>query len=189
MFWSYVSSNATGTVPDRVIVYNWEVKEWGKIDVKTNAFVQFVTERVDLDSLDQFGTMETLPFSLDSPFWSGGNIILGVFGTDNKLSNLTGPFLEGKFETPDAQLNPEGRTYISGITPIIDASEMFASIGSREKLGDNLVFTNEEAMESTGDIPINTSGRYLRARIRIPVGIPWFLAQGVNPILAQDGAR
>ncbi len=198
VFWSYVSKDNIGTVPDRILIYNWETKEFGKISVRSTAFVQFITARFALDDLDQFGKMDqdpdlaptpVLAFSLDSPFWSGGNIILGVFGEDNTLSNLTGPFLEAKFETPDTQLNPSGRSYISGITPIIDADEMFAQIGYRERLGDPLVFTNEEAMESTGQIPVSASGRYLRARIRIPSGVSWFLAQGVDPILAQDGVR
>lgn len=195
VFWSYVSKDNSGITPDRILIYNWETKEFGKINVKAHAFVQFITARVGMDGpdgLDQFGQMDgpnKLAFSLDSSFWSGGNIILGVFGTDNKLSNLTGPFLEAKFETPDTQLVPGSRAYISGITPVIDANEMFAQIGSRERLGDTLTFTGEEAMESTGQIPIVASGRYLRARIRIPSGVSWFLAQGVDPILAADGSR
>jgi hypothetical protein len=189
VFWSYVSSDTVGVVPDRVLVYNWETKEWGKVHIKTTAFIQYITERTSLDDLDPFGTMETLPFSLDSPFWSGGNVILGVFGTDNALSNLTGPFLQTEFETPDAQLVPGGRTFIAGITPVINASQIFAKIGFRERVGDSISFTTEEAMESTGQIPVVASGRYLRARLRIPSTVGWNLAQGIDPVTSQDGVR
>ena len=132
---------------------------------------------------------KTLQFSLDSPFWSGGNVILGVFGADDALSNLTGPFLETQLETPDAQLVPGGRSFISGITPVINASQVFVKIGARERLGDTIVFTNEEAMESTGEVPVVASGRYLRARLRIPTNVGWNLAQGIDPVLTQDGIR
>ena len=189
VFWSYVSDDTVGIIPDRVLVYNWETKEFGKVNLKTTAFVQYITERVSLDALDPFGTMETLQFSLDSPFWSGGNVILGVFGSDDKLSNLTGPFLEAQFETPDAQLNQSGRSYISGITPVINANQVFAKIGFRERLGDTIQFTAEEEMESTGEVPVVASGRYLRARLRIPTTVAWNLAQGVDPIVSQDGGR
>ena len=187
--WSYVSTDTVGNIPDRILIYNWETKEFSKINIKTTAFVQFVTSRVSLDELDSFGTMETLPFSLDSPFWSGGNVILGIFGSDDKLSNLTGPFLEALLETADAQLNPGGRTYISGITPVIDAPAVFVKIGFRERIGDNIQFTKEEGLESTGQVPLIASGRYLRARIRIPSATNWFLAQGVDPVISADGGR
>ena len=187
--WSYVSKDTGGNMPDRILIYNWETKEFSKINIKTTAFVQFITSRVSLDDLDAFGTMETLPFSLDSPFWSGGNVILGIFGSDARLSNLTGPFLEALLETADAQLNPSGRTYISGITPVIDAPAVFVKIGFRERIGDNIQFTKEEGLESTGQVPLIASGRYLRARIRIPSATNWFLAQGVDPVIYADGGR
>jgi len=133
--------------------------------------------------------METLAFSLDSPFWSGGNTILGVFGGDNFLSGLIGTTLETVFETADGQLTPDGRSHLSGVTPVINASQIFARIGSREKISDSIIFTSEEAMESTGQIPLISSGRYQRVRFRIPAGVGWNLAQGFDPIIHVDGSR
>ncbi len=189
VFWSYVSNDNVTSIPDRILVYNWETKEFGKVHLRTHAFVQYITERFSLDELDVFGTMETLLFSLDSPFWSGGNTILGIYGDDDFLSGLTGNILEATFETSDGQLTPDGRSHLSGVTPIINASQIFARAGFREKISDVVTFTPEEALESTGQIPLNASGRYMRLKFRIPASIGWNLAQGFDPVIHVDGFR
>jgi len=66
---------------------------------------------------------------------------------------------------------------------------VFASVGFRERLGDKIQFTKEESLESTGVISLAASGKYMRARIRIPSAVDWFLAQGIDPIISADGGR
>ena len=196
VFWSYISTDNSGTVPDRIIGLDFINGEWGKANITVTSFLEFITEKVDLDSLGQFspqdgevGGMEGLVFSLDSDFWAGGAIILGVFGTDNKMSNLTGPLLEATFETGDFQPVDQSRAFVSGVSPIVESEKAFVAVSAREKLSDKVVFKTEESVNSFGLAPAHASGRYLRARTRIPAAETWFLSQGIDPEIQSDGVR
>lgn len=186
--WAYVSRDNPGAVPDRCIIYNWAIGEWSLADTATVAFVDFITQGQTLEDLDEFGALDTLAFSLDSPFWAGGNTILGVFGPDGRLSHFTGGSLPATLETTDYQNIPAGRAYVSGVRPLIDTDRASVRIGVRERLGDPVSFGPASAMESTGECPVHRSGRYNRLRLEVPANATWTLTEGFEPIVSADGA-
>lgn len=189
VLWSYISRDNSGSVPDRCIVYDWSIGEWSLVDVALLEFVEFISQTVSLDNLDPFGNMETLPFSLDSPFWEGGSTILGVFGTDRKVSHFTGLNQAATLETSDAELTPGRATYVGGAAPIIDTNDATVAVAARDRLGDALSFSDAEAMEDTGVCPAHAEGRYLRARVEVPAGAAWTRAQGIDPVAVGAGEQ
>jgi hypothetical protein len=80
-FFAYPASGSSGT-PNRLLIYNWHTKRWTRAVMECEIVFNGVSQQsYTLEQLDAFGTLETLPFSLDSSYWSGAVSLL-LFGFD-----------------------------------------------------------------------------------------------------------
>jgi hypothetical protein len=115
---------------------------------------------------------------------------IGVFGLDNKYSLLSGPSLEAVIETCDGQLSRPSRTYLRGARPDTDADSFTMAIGTREELGIStpVRWRVETPPNRQRFCYSQASGRYHRARLRIPAGDPWTYARSVEPDGTPEGA-
>ncbi len=185
--WAYVSSSNSGVIPDRLLIYDWSLDEATFADISVNALVQWLSPGVTLDTMNGYGNMETLPFSLDSPFWRGGSQLLGLFGADDALSLLSGSNMQATLITADGQA--AGRQLIKGTRPLIDTTLTTVAVDMREADGDAVAFPAQEAMEDTGICPAHQSGNIARARLIVPAGATWSLAKGIETVATRMGRR
>lgn len=187
LVWVYVSSDSTTNIPNRAFLYDWVLQDGTIVDVTAESGVQWLTQGYTLDTINSFGTLETLPFSLDSSFWRGGAGLLGMFTTDHKLSVFEGPNMAASWTTADG--HGDSRVLITGTRPQANAEGITVAISTRERDADAVVFDAAEAMEDTGIVPAFSSGNYARARITIPAGQSWDAIKGVNTIVKRSGSR
>ena len=178
VMFAYVSRDNGTLTPDRVLIYDWSLKEATFADISVEAMTTWLSSGVTLDTMNSFGTLDTLPFSLDSPYWKGGASLVGIFGTDHKLYHLQGQPMAATFITADGSL--DARTFLTGLTPVVDTPSITAAVHGRERDGDTVTFGVQEAMEDTGEIPCHISGNYVRAKLQIPSGTAWTLMQGIR---------
>lgn len=184
--WAYASKQNATSNPNRLLIYDWSLDEATFADLTVEALVRWLSPGVDLDSMNSYGTLDTLPFSLDSPFWKGGAGLFGMFGPDHALSLQTGTPLAATFVTADGK--KQGRRFVTGTIPSIDADGITVEIAARENVTQSVVFNTAEAMEDTGVVPAHASGNIFRARINVPA-TAWTLAQGVETIDVAQGGR
>lgn len=189
ILWAYISRSNTGTVPDKIIAYNWALDEATILDIPAEALASWVTLGVTLDTMNSFGNMETLPYSLDSPFWKGGASLIGIFGEDHQLSTLSGDLMEAQWTTADGQLGK--RMLIKATRPYVDTAEVEVSVHMRERDADPVNFTDSEfaGMEDTGLCGAWASGNIARARIWIPSGAVWTKMKGIETNPNPRGSR
>lgn len=185
--WAYVSSTNVGTTPDRLLIYDWSLDEATYAEVSVEALVQWLSPGVTLDTMNGYGTLDTLPFSLDSPFWRGGASIMGVFGTDHKLALQSGSPMAATITTTDGQT--KGRVLITGIRPAIDTAAATVAIAARERQGDAVSFGTAEGMEDTGVCPAHASGHLARAQLVVPSGSSWTVCSGLETLVAGRRGR
>lgn len=184
--YAYVSTSNATAKPDRLLIVDWSLDEATFADLSVEMLVQWLSPGIDLDSMNPYGTMETLPFSLDAPFWKGGASLFGMFGSDHSLSLQSGTPMAARITTADGQ--GKGRVFVSGTRPNVDASGVSVAISARERFADSVVFNTAETMEDTGVCPAHASGNLIRAQITIPAQ-SWTLAQGLETIAGGQGAR
>lgn len=184
---AYISRSNPGTTPNRMLIYDWSLDEATYAEISIEALTQWLSPGVTLDTMNSYGTLDTLAFSLDSPFWKGGSAALGVFGTDHKLSLFSGTNTEATITTGDGQT--DARVLVKGTRPTVDTSGALVAISARERLGDTVTFNTAEAMEDTGICPAHASGNIFRARVTIPAGLNWTNAQGIDTVLGKRGKR
>lgn len=187
ILWPYISRDNSGTVPDRVLIYDWALDEAAFADIDVQAISEWLTQPYTMDGINSFGTLDELPYSLDSPFWRGGVGLLGLFDTTNTLVHLQGDTLEAQFVTSDGHA-PQ-RALITGTRPQIDATGTRVAISMRERDGDAWTWPTDEGMEDTGEVPAHVSGNYARARVTVPAGANWTVAKGLDTMQRPWGKR
>ena len=187
ILWVYVPTSSINNTPIRGLLYDWSLDDATIVDVSAEAGVQWLTQGVTLDTMDSFGTLETLPFSLDSAFWRGGAGILGTFTTDHKLSLFDGTNAAATWETADGQTDT--RTHITGTRPQIDGTGVTVAVGMRERDGDTIAYGPQEALEDTGTVPAHASGNYARARVETTAGANWTAMKGLKTEAKRMGKR
>lgn len=191
ILWAYVSRDNGGLLPDRLLIYNWSIDEATLVNVNVEALASWLTGSVTLDTMNSFGDLDHLPYSLDSPYWQGGTSILGVFGSDHTLSYLQGSTLAATIETADG-MGPT-RVFITGTQPLVDTELATVAVSMRERDGDAsegvVNFETQEAMEDTGYCPAHISGNIARAKIQIPAGARWSLIKGIQTRMKKRGVR
>ena len=189
VWWSFISTATSGTTPDHVIGYNWELDRWFHAAFDHELLTSAFTEAITLDEIDaSFPDIDLCPISLDSDYWLGGlNQLRGV-STNHKLTVFEGDNLAAVIQSQEGEPVPGRRSMITNTRPLVDTSESTIIVKSRERLADSVSSTTNGIMETNGDISIMSSGRYHRAEIRIPAGTDWTYVQGVDFDAVDDGA-
>ncbi len=190
--WLYPSaSNTTNTtgVCDRLIIYNYATEKWSLAEANASfIFSQFVgaytVELMDIISQN----LENINIALDTDFWSGGQLLLGAIDSDYKAAIFSGTGNEVEVETSEVELYPGFRSNIEGVRPIVDATAT-VSVKTRDRLADNPTATDYATMQSDGLNNIRTSGRYIRANVKVASGTTFTNAQGVDFISSQGSQR
>lgn len=184
---AYISktSNQPAT-PTRLLIYDWSLDEATFADLTVECLMRWLSPGETLDQLDAFGTLDTLPFSLDSPFWHGGASLVGVFQTDHTVSVLSGQPMQAYFTTADGQAKQ--RVQITATKPAIDASGVLVAVSGRERVADPVMFNEPEAMEETGEVPAWVSGNIIRAQVTVP-SQTWTQIEGMATNAVPAGSR
>lgn len=191
IYWAYAGPQNSGGTPNRIMAYHYGVGRWTKLEQTLEFLVQALTIGYTLEALDAFGTLETLPFSLDSRAWTGGGRLnLAAFDTSHKLGLFSGESLPATMDTGEAQINKHGSAHVSRVWPLVDTDQAQVSVGRRDKLSDSVTWTTPSPMTATtGSCPVRSTGRYQRARVTIPAGVLWTEAQGVEVEARGAGRR
>ena len=100
---------------------------------------------------------------------------------------LTGASLQAILETAEAHIVPGQRAYVSEVYPQIDSAQALVAAGTRERLGDPVVYGTDVPLEVTGSASVFSSSRLHRFRVTLPLGDTWKNAQGVLAEAQPDG--
>lgn len=192
LLWAYPGAGAVANQYNRLLVYNWNLARWSLIDL-TATPLEWITRWLSLgytlDQLDPFGDLETLPYSLDSPFWQGGNPLISAFDTTNALNYFGGPNLAPTCDTTEIQPLPGRRAKVTMTRPIADGSGASIAIAARNNTFDTVSFGTAVAANAAGWCPQLTAGRYLRGRLTMPAGSTFTHLQGIDAEVRPDGRR
>lgn len=182
--WAYPSSGGNGAV-DAMIIYNFETKRWSYAEVNIGFVTQSATPAYTLESLNAFGTLDSIETSFDSRVWAGGKFQF-VGGNGAKIVTFSGPALTATIETGDIQL--DGRTSTINMSrPLVDSGEAGVAYATRNRLVDAVTFGSYTSADSEGRAAFRTTGRYHRLSVQ-PSG-DWTTAIGIEFDIVPSGTR
>lgn len=172
VMWLYPSNAASAGVPDSLLVYNWTLDKWGFAQVNAEYIFRAITQGYSLESLDNYAggayNLDTLPFSLDSRVWTGGQVLMGAFNPSHQLAYFTGSPANAMADTVEIEpVSAQGkRAFVSTTRPMIDGGSPSVQIGYRNRLVDSPAFSTASALNVNGECPVRVDARYVRGRVQ-----------------------
>ncbi len=183
---SFAATGAGGT-PNTLLMYHWISGRWSYASVTTEMIYSALTQTgYTLEQLDAFGTIDTLPYSLDSLVWQGAKtFILGGFYTDHTFGTFSGANLAAQIDTGDTQPFPGRRATIRSARPIVDGGSPTIAVGTRQTQQASVSWGAATSATTDGLVPLRSNGRYIRYRLAVPAASTWTWAQGIDDVDAR----
>lgn len=193
IMWIYPSVNSGDGTCDRLLMYHTALDRWTMAEITSEMLARMLTIGYTLDELyTVLGyTIDDLPAPLDSSIWQRGSLHAAIFDESHYLNFLTGPALAPRVDTSTMEVVPGRRFFIRNSRPLIDGggTAPFVSITHRERIQDPGVTTVPVALNSMGQCPVRTSGRYFSASITADAGGDFTAISGVSLDGIPQGTR
>jgi Ubiquitin-activating enzyme E1 FCCH domain len=186
---AYPANGNNGT-PNRLLIYNWLTGKWARAQVTCELVFGGVSQQsYTLEQLDAFNggtTLDTLPYSLDSSFWSGPvSLLLFAFDTTHKSGSFSGPTLAATVETAEFAPGNGTRSVVRACRPLIDGGSPQIQVGARETQQGIVAYGPSVGLTPAGLAPVYQSGRYFRVRATTLAGDLWSNLQGIDDLDAR----
>jgi hypothetical protein len=183
-------------LPDKIIGYNWKIKggRWFTAPYVSPIMFGGVTRDISIDEQDvSIGATDdvidtTGLISLDDSSYQGGDPRLYVFSGSYALGAFTGTPMAATLELGDMELFSGRRADMRWVRPETDAvSGMTLTLSHKDRLGDSLTNDSYTSLTTSGDMPVRTSGRYVRPKLAFAAGVTWTYVKGLD-LTAKIGA-
>lgn len=185
VMWSYVSTSGAR----RMICYEWELNRWFRLDVATMLLIASVAPGVTLEGLDVYGSLESVPYSLDSRVWRGGRPTVGAFLPDGRMALFSGGSLAATLETATTELIPGSRAFVTGARFVAaNADDYQITVGATPLHGQQVSFgPNATFSARSGRVPLRSDGRLHRFRVTVGADSGWTHAHAVRAEFSPSG--
>lgn len=176
VYWQFVSKNAPVGKPDMILIYNWGSGEFTTSDATTGFIFNAVSLPYTLDRLDEFGTLDDIVPSFDSPVFAGGENMLFGMSETGAVYSFSGPTIDLSIETPEFQLSRmlpnEGQAdmaMVSAARPLFEGDAVGRiQVGTRSLQNGSMTWSQlTECHPQTGFAYLRTLSRYQRFRVSI----------------------
>ncbi|AGF74956.1 hypothetical protein BAnh1_10880 [Bartonella australis AUST/NH1] len=190
----YWMMDAGNNVKERtLLIYDWGLKKWTKAIVGTKMILPIFCSGHTLEGLDRLsGSIDDLPFSLDSKAWQNEAPVLGAFDFEGKLGSFSGESMACVITSQEMGQTNGTITRVGNIMPQVNSEEFYLSVGVRlrQSVGEKIVWLPErQPSRNTGQIHSRARGRFYRFKLRIPRGALWSHATGFDVSLKPAGLR
>ena len=178
--WNY--PKATGG--RELLMYNWQIQRWSRAETDVTTMAYAATATTTLEALDNFGTIDTLPASLDSSIWAGG--IATLKGTRGQyIVAFNGSSSTANIVTQDIEIGFNSTITLARTQ--IDNGSSTIQVASRKMLDDAITYSSSVTTDDENRASLRSSGRYHRLSIT-PTG-NWTSAIGVDVDITPRGLR
>lgn len=181
----YWACNVSGETPtelyNTLVAYDLQTQEWARVNVSLEWLFGWQQQGWTLAQLDVFGTLEDLPFPLDSQAWMATFPYLGGVDLNHKLGQFAGANLEAKLWTTEFG-NPKQRTRLRTVRPIIDRATCTVRHWWRDNRADDLTSepTYHPTHPRTQTARINRTARWHKCEVSVAAGSQWTTATGLD---------
>lgn len=176
--------------PGFILIYHYELQRWSLIELPIDGVFSAFTASMTLEQVSAIYTnIDTMPYSLDDPRFSGGAPRFYV-SQNATIGALTGLNLAAAFEYSFNQFTPGFVSRFRHIRPVTDCVVgNDVAIDVRARMGDPASVVSASGMQRSGVMPVRAAGRYCKPQWRIAAGSDWSFAQGLEFEFEQGGAR
>ena len=187
------TDGASGYPIKEVLLFKWDAGQpgrWSHI-IDGNAydiiFSGLSATNVTLEDLDVYGSLEAVPFPLDSPVWLGqGNQLFGAFSSAHNSGWFNGDNMDATLTTTKAKLNDGGMALVRGYRAMLEATSpptIAGTVYAQDTLtsvGATNANSSAKSPNARGLIRARIKGRYHWAQITLSGD--WDHALGIDDL-------
>jgi len=188
VMWSYPTS---GSTPNRILIYNYALGRWSKIEQENDLVSSFFSPTQSLEGLDNVNaSLDDLGTSLDDALWVGGEYLSGG-GKDNKITRFSGALLPATIEVGELEATPGLSSMMTQIQPYVSAAvgttpSVSAQVATRSRPFDTQTYSDAVSINSDNVIPVRTAGRFHQVKF---TASDFDVFQGFDLTLQSGGLR
>lgn len=169
--WTFPSTSAPTGHTDSVLIYNYINDKWSYGALDAEFLYQNYSDTATLESLDSYGSLDDLPFSLDSKAFMGGVLQVGIFSPTHQQQNLTGTPLAATMTT--AEIGGT-RMMVNGLRPLVDGAMPTCAVCTRDLQSAAITETACAAVSPFDGVAYtHLSTRYVRGKVSVAAGDVW----------------
>lgn len=161
-----------------LLIYDLATQEFVPVIESTAAIIRMSNPALTLEDLDDFGTLDSLPYSLDSNAWKGGRPRLAALDGDLKFGFFDGAPLAGECET--ATLTDNASMLVSWVLPVTDDADATVVLTVRDRLADAPTYKDASALVASGRCPVRGRGKCVSVIVRHAAGAVWTYDRGIE---------
>jgi hypothetical protein len=190
---AFPDASAANGNPNNLLIYCWSVDRWAHVSpgALEMIFSGATQSGWTLEQLDVYGTLEQVPFSLDSVVWTGiARRLVAGFDASHRLGFFNGPALAPTVDTTEAAPGQGRLARLRSARPLVDGGTPSLVLGTRNRQMDAVSWSPAVAVNPVGSCPLNTAARYVRGRITLPAGQSWTHILGLDDLdIAAQGRQ
>lgn len=171
--WAFPDRNANNGQPNKIIAYNWHSGKWSLIEQEVDVLFNALTLSYTLEQLDVFGTLDQLPFSLDSRAWTQSKSFAGAFDASHKMGFFDGAAMPAEIESGEFQISQGLRGEITQLTSIVNGNggtNTSYCIGVRDSKTADVSYSAPFVPNQSGKVHLRRSGMFHRIKVKISGG-------------------
>jgi len=164
VMWSFVSKDAQTSVPDTLLIFNYETGAWTTADATTDYIFNALSLPTTIDALDSYGTLDDVPASFDDPIWAGGKALLFGLNETGAVYSFSGKTLPLSLETGADVAR------VDAARPLFEGADGKArvQVGTRSLTNADVSWSDlRETNPETGFAYLRSKSRYQRFRVSI----------------------
>lgn len=158
-------SGNSGGNPTKIWIYNFAIGRWSFVSENVEMLWRYISTGYTLEGLDVFGKLDSLPASLDSSLWAGGQISTSAFNTSHQSCVFNGTAKDATVTTREFAPFSGRRGKITRVRPLVDANSASVTPVTRNKLADQRVIGTAMSQVSSGDVPMRINAGYISFQI------------------------
>lgn len=194
-----VKSNVEADSFDRLLVLDWQIGEWSKIETELGILFPLaagtIGQDLDTDVPDDADDelLDSDAPSLDSSIYESGAPLMAAFDTNFQLGFFNGANAEAYIETSEMGEITGQMRRVTELYPVVDADNLahiHVSIGARNRRSENFVWTEEfSPSTNTGICRKRNRARFHKYRLRVEAAAVWTFLQGISDNPMPAGMR
>lgn len=161
-----------------LLVYDLPTKEFVPVEDETSYIIKMSNPALTLEELDDYGTIDTLPYSLDSNAWKGGRPRLAALDADYKFGFFDGAYLAAEMDT--ATLTDNMTMLVNWLAPVTDDPNVTLTLGVRDRLADAVTYKDPAIQTASGRFAVRGRGKCIVARVNHAAGATWTYDRGIE---------
>lgn len=168
-----------------LLIFDIATSEFVPVLENTSIIVKMSSPALTLEDLNAFGTLDSLPYSLDSAAWKGGRPRLAALDANYNFGFFDGQVLAA--EVDSATLTDTASMMVTWALPTTDAVNVAVRLGVKDRLADATTWKASSTMGASGRVPLRGRGKCLVLRVSIPAGEVWSYLRGVDDLVISKG--